>query len=176
MKGLIIYKGKYGATRQYSEWLREELNFPIVDLKNCEKKLVPTNLLILGSSVYIGKLELTNWLHTYVDLIKGKQIILFIVCGTPVHEKQKLESYIQSSVPVEIRNKCHIYFLPGRLIYRKLSLKDKIMLKIGAMLNKDPNTKKSMLTDYDKVKIENLDELIGYISKIRENQKIVDPA
>ena len=29
MKGIIIYKGKYGATAQYAQWLGEELNFPV---------------------------------------------------------------------------------------------------------------------------------------------------
>lgn len=175
MKGVIIYKGRYGATRQYSEWLKEELNLPIVDPNDCEKELSSANLLVLGSSVYIGKLELTNWFHAYADLIKVKRIILFIVCATPAHEKEKLESYIKASVPEEIRKQCQFYFLPGRLVRKELSLKDKFLLWMGALLSKDPNVKKAMHTDYDAVKRENLDDLIRKIELTDEKVEILQP-
>ena len=29
MKGLIIFKGKYGATRQYAGWIGDELQLPV---------------------------------------------------------------------------------------------------------------------------------------------------
>ena len=29
MQGHIIYQGKYGATRQYADWLNEMLNIPV---------------------------------------------------------------------------------------------------------------------------------------------------
>jgi menaquinone-dependent protoporphyrinogen IX oxidase len=168
MKGVIIYKGKYGATRQYAEWLAEELKFIIVDPKNCENELKSSNLVILGSSVYIGKLQLTDWLQAYADLLKGKKLVLFIVCGTPAHEKEKLESYVRASVPPGIRQQCQIYFLPGRLIQKKLSLKDKFMLWMGAMLSREADVKKGMQTDYDAVKRGNLNELIRNVREISE--------
>jgi menaquinone-dependent protoporphyrinogen IX oxidase len=176
MKGVIIYSGKYGATRQYAEWLREELKFAIVDPDNCENELESSNLVILGSSVYIGKLQLKSWLNTYCDLLKGKKLILFIVCGTPAHEKAKLDSYVRSSVPPGIRKECQVYFLPGRLIRQKLSLKDKFMLWMGAKLSRDPNVEKAMLTDYDSVKRENLYDLIKNVKQINEKAGLLHDA
>jgi menaquinone-dependent protoporphyrinogen IX oxidase len=173
MKGIIVFKGKYGATRQYAEWIKEELKYKIVDPKNCEKELQSSNLVILGSSVYIGKLQLKDWLNAYVELLKGKKLILFIVCGTPAHEKEKLESYVTASVPFEIRQRCQIYFLPGRLIQKSLSLKDKFMLWMGARLSRDPNVKKGMLTDYDAVKRENINDLIKNVREINERSALL---
>jgi menaquinone-dependent protoporphyrinogen IX oxidase len=166
MKGIIIYKGKYGATRKYAEWLGMALNMPVTAPKKDSTDLSAFDPIILGSSVYIGELQLKEWLKENVSVIRNKNIFLFVVCGTPVNEKKKLEAYIQSSVPVEIRGQCHIYFLPGRMLYKKLSLTDKFMLRVGAMLTPDATTRKAMLTDYDAVKSENLEPLIRDIRKI----------
>ena len=39
MQGIIIYKSKYGATRQYAEWLQSETGFELYDVKNCPADL-----------------------------------------------------------------------------------------------------------------------------------------
>ena len=32
MKGIIIYKTKYGSTKKYADWLAEETDFDIIDV------------------------------------------------------------------------------------------------------------------------------------------------
>lgn len=161
MKGIIIYKGKYGATRQYAEWLAQELNIKAVPPQDSKAALETSDLVILGSSVYIGKLQLYKWLKENAAILSNKKLLLFVVCGTPPEEKEKLETYIQSSVPPAIRMQCRVYFLPGRLVYHRLSFMDKLLLRMGALISGDPNIKRAMLTDYDGIKKENLAELLS---------------
>jgi len=166
MKGLIIFKGKYGATRQYAEWLATELALPAFHPDNFRKeKISNCDFVVIGSSVYIGKLQIKNWINQHLPDLSSKKIFLFIVCGTPPDEKEKLESYLQGSVPPEIRKQCQVYFLPGKMVYQHLSWSDKFMLRMGAMLTKEKETKKKMLTDYNSVKKENLDALVNDIKK-----------
>jgi menaquinone-dependent protoporphyrinogen IX oxidase len=166
MKGIIIYKGKYSATKQYAEWLAAELNLPFNTSNNINKAhLLNYDFLILGSSVYIGKMLIKDWLKQNVTALVGKKIFLFVVCGTPATKKIKLQSYIQASVPAEIRNVSETYFLPGRFIWKDLSWWDRFMMKIGSLLEKEPETKKQMQNEYDGVKKENLNELIAAIKK-----------
>ena len=98
--------------------------------------------------------------------LQGRKIFLFVVCGTPPDKKEKLQKYLQVSVPGEIRNKCETYFLPGRMIMKELSAWDRFMIKMGALLEKEPETKKEMRKEYDGVKKENLNELLKAIKKI----------
>ena len=57
MKGVIVYKGKYGATRQYAEWLGAELKLAVQQAEDLTKeKLSLFDYIIMGSSVYVGKL------------------------------------------------------------------------------------------------------------------------
>jgi len=176
MKAIIIYKGKYGATRQYSEWLAEELKVSVVSTEGYNAaEVTETNTVILGSSVYIGQLQIRQWLKEHQQELVNKKLFLFVVCGTPPSELAMLQPYVNSSVPLSLLKQMHIYFLHGRLIYKKLSRMDRFMLRMGALMTKDPKTKKAMLTDYDDVKKENLFPLIADIRKIGQQKGVVYP-
>ena len=122
MKGIVIYKGKYGATGQYAQWLGEALRFPVLTPDQAdEKKLLEPGTVIIGTSVYIGKLQISQWLKMNEHVLQNKKLFFFLVAGTPAHEKEKLDSYIRSGVPASLQNKLSIFFLPGRLIISGLS-------------------------------------------------------
>ena len=166
MKGIIVYKGKYGSTGQYAQWLAEELNLPVVNAAELQgDDLLHRDFIIIGSSVYIGKLQISEWLKTNLAAIRGKKIFFFLVAGTPPEQTEKLEAYIRSGVPEEIRGQCEVFYYPGKMILKELSWKDRFMLKMGARLTKDPAAKKIMLTDYNLVKKENITGLISAVKK-----------
>ena len=155
MKGLVIYKGKYGATKQYAMWIGEELQLPVASADRFHIDELPKyDYFILGSSVYIGKLEIKDWLKKNFNVLQNKKIFFFQVAGSPVEQIEKRQSYNKASLPPSILKKAQFYYLPGRMIMRNLSGWDRFMLKMGAKLTKDPVEKKAMLTDFDHVKKE----------------------
>jgi menaquinone-dependent protoporphyrinogen IX oxidase len=155
MKGLVIYKGKYGATKQYAMWIGQELQLPVASADRFHINELPKyDYFILGSSVYIGKLEIKDWLKKNFTVLQNKKIFFFQVAGSPVEQIEKRESYNKASLPPDILQKIQFYYLPGRMIMRNLSGWDRFMLKMGAKLTKDPVEKKAMLTDFDHVKKE----------------------
>ena len=172
MKGIIIYKGKYGATRQYAEWLSQELdlNFSLADELDINDN--SNRFFILGSSVYIGKLQLSKWLQRNKKYLLNKKIFFFLVAGTPPSETEKLMGYIKTGIPEEIQSNCSYYFLPGRLNMEKLSWKDKFMLRMGARLAKDPADRANMLRSYDLVKKENLEKIILDVARHSKKETV----
>ena len=172
MQGHIIYQGKYGATKQYANWLNEMLNIPVstpdkitaIDIKNAD-------YLVIGSSVYVGKLLIRHWLKENVADLVNKKIFMFIVSATPATEKLKLESFLLS-VPAEIRYLIEIYYLPGKVIKKDLSFLDNIILHMGAWLTKDPVEKKKMLTDFDFIDIIKLNELVSSVQSFEKSHEI----
>jgi menaquinone-dependent protoporphyrinogen IX oxidase len=155
MKGLVIYKGKYGATKQYAMWIGQELQLPVASAVRFPVDQLPKyDYFILGSSVYIGKLEIKDWLKKNFTVLQNKKIFFFQVAGSPVEQIEKRESYNKASIPPDMLQKIQFYYLPGRMIMRNLSGWDRFMLKMGAKLTKDPVEKKAMLTDFDHVKKE----------------------
>lgn len=174
MKGIVIYKGKYGATKQYAEWLGEVLSLPVVMADNINgNQLTKFDYLLMGSSVYIGKLQIHKWLKNNISFISDKKVFFFQVAATPPEEKEKRQTYNQTSIPEELRNKFEFYFLPGRMIMKKLSWMDRFMLKMGARLAKDPKAKKAMLTDYDEV---TKDKIFGMFAAIKKYLQGAKPA
>lgn len=164
MKAVIIYKGKYGATRQYSVWLGHELGLPVRNASVINgDQLVSYDTLLIGTSVYIGKLQVGKWMRKNLDYLRDKKIVVFQVAGSPPEETEKRQAYNAASIPVEIINNCQFYFLPGRLNIKNLSWKDRFMLKMGARLAKNKEDRKTMLTDYDHVSKEHLDDLVSSI-------------
>ena len=165
MKGVIISQGKYGATQQYSKWLAEELQLPQVIPGNIDAAALATyDYVVVGSSIYVGKLVLNRWLKKHADLLQAKKIFLFIVCATPPSEVEKLDVIRQQNVPLVLLNQCVVHFLHGRILRKQLSWKDSFMLRLGAMLQKDPEAKKKMLQDFDDVRRENIIPLVKDIT------------
>ena len=173
MKGLVIYKGKYGATKQYAMWIGQELQLPVASADRFHIDELPKyDYFLLGSSVYIGKLEIKDWLKKNFTVLQNKKIFFFQVAGSPVEQIEKRESYNKASLPPDILQKIQFYYLPGRMIMRNLSGWDRFMLKMGAKLTKDPVEKKAMLTDFDLVKKENT---FPIIEAVRTFTKINEP-
>jgi len=173
MKGLVIYKGKYGATKQYAMWIGQELQLPVASADRFPvDELSRYDYFILGSSVYIGKLEIRKWLKKNFNILLSKKIFFFQVAASPVGQIEKRESYNKASLSSDILKRIKVYYLPGRMIMRNLSAWDRFMLKMGARLTKDPVEKKKMLTDFNDVKKENIMPLV---KSVRSFTNIYEP-
>ena len=174
MKGLVIYKGKYGATKQYAMWIGQELQLPVASADRFPVEELPNyDYFILGSSVYIGKLEMKDWLKKNFQVMQNKKIFLFQVAGSPVEQIEKRKCYNEASLsPAILGNIQFYYYLSGRMIMRNLSRWDRFMLNMGAKLAKDPAEKKTMLTDFDHVKKENI---LPIIEAVRTFTEINEP-
>lgn len=161
MNGIIIYQGKYGATEQYAKWLAESVRLPLLNIDNAAPvALEDYDLVILGSSVYVGKFTIRHWLRQNLTRLAGKKNFFFVVCGTPGDEKAQQDFLIKNNVDTVIRNSCEFFFLPGRVIVSKLSWKDWFILKMGAMLEKSPQKKAAMSRGYDMVDKKYLADLV----------------
>lgn len=161
MKGIIVYKGKYGATRQYAEWVASELQFPVFTPEYMPpQQLEKCELIIAGGSVYEGRWMMRKWLANHEHALKNKKLILFIVCGTLPNDGESLDKIARENIPAHLRNIIPVYFLHGRMLLKQLSWTDKAMLRIGASMMRDPVKKKEMLQDFDDVKKEHLTPLL----------------
>ncbi len=166
MKGIIIYKGKYGATRQYAYWLAASLSLPVINADEATPaQLADYELIILGSAVYIGKLAIGKWLEQNLKLLADKKLLLFAVCGMTVDSKDEQQKVIENNLEPAIRQATEVFFLPGRCVVAKLKWKDRLILKMGAWMVKDPVKRAVISQGFDRVDQKKLDELISQSMK-----------
>ena len=152
MKGVVIYKSKYGATQQYAQWIGAELNLPVFETEELDVVMLNSyDFIVAGSSVYVGKMLIKKWLKEKLDILWHKKIFLFVVSGTPIHKRDKLDRYVTASVPEEVRNRMDIHFLPGKLVIKELSLFDRLLIKAAARMNGRKSRQKRAVNEYNNV-------------------------
>ena len=72
MQGIIIYKSKYGSTKQFSEWLREDTSFDLFEISNVPSDLKNYKIIVIGSSIHAGHISLEKWIIQNWELIQDK--------------------------------------------------------------------------------------------------------
>ena len=88
MKGIILYTSKYGATKHYAEWLKEETGFDCIETKKADIETVRQyDTVILGGGIYATKIAGLGFLKKHMDALKGKKIIVFCDGASPYDEK-----------------------------------------------------------------------------------------
>lgn len=167
MKSIIVYKGKYGATKQYAEWLGADLDIPVLEASQADARTIKKfDCIIMGSSVYIGKILLRPWMKNFADALSNKKLFVFIVCATESTEKEKLEEIARDNVEGLFPQTPAVFFLHGRMIKSKLGWLDRFMLKMGASMQKDPRVKQQMLQDFDDVQQAHLQPLESAVKNL----------
>jgi menaquinone-dependent protoporphyrinogen IX oxidase len=72
MKGVIVFKGRYGATAQYANWLGSILQLPVYETDELSNvKLNGFDYIIAGTSVYVGKMLLAKWINAHEKILTG---------------------------------------------------------------------------------------------------------
>jgi menaquinone-dependent protoporphyrinogen IX oxidase len=168
MKAAIFFTGTYGSTAQYVKWISEATGFPIFDLRKTQPDPEKYELLILGSSVFVGKLTISKWVHRNQAKLANKRIILFSVSGTaPGHPE--LQKYLEASLPPDIIQQMEYVPLWGRLDIKQLKWYTRLLLKIGASGEKDPDARKRMLEGFDGVARESIEPLLDLVAVLEED-------
>jgi hypothetical protein len=157
MNGIVLYRSKYGATRQYADWIGTELRLPVVDPEMLDDRLLATcDFLLIGTSVYAGDLLLKTWLKEHARQLMHKKLFFFIVCA-PAPDTSKHGQIIMDNIPgALLRPATDVFFLPGRWIFGQLSPTDGRALKEKALAENDPAKKEALSKDSDAVNKENL--------------------
>ncbi|HPO49584.1 MAG TPA: flavodoxin domain-containing protein, partial [Spirochaetota bacterium] len=140
MKGIIIYSSQYGSTKQYAQWLGEDLKLETVSYKDIKvKELEKYDFLILGSSIAAYKLTLSAWIIKNWEKLNTKKLFLFTVSGANPNDK-KIGDFLDNSFSKDIQNKMEIFSLHGRMIFKKLPFMIQIVMKMVKNTQKDPET------------------------------------
>ena len=131
-KTIVIYSSNYGSTKKYAEWIIEDLNGDIIDIKDSGKNnLSAYDTIILGSGLYAGNIKGINLLVSNYDKIKEKKIVIF-TCGladySQVEHINTIHKRLEKQIPKNILEITKIFCLRGGIDYKGLNLIHKIMM------------------------------------------------
>ncbi len=161
MKALIVYSGKYGSTKQYSEWISEDLSVPAVPIKSVkDKDIAAVDTVILGSSVMMGSLTMKGWLKAHwPSALEGKRLILFSVSGTKPTDQKGNKDILEQSLSPEMISKMKFFPLYGRIRMSDLPLLLRPLIKAIEKSKKDAEP--GATGEFDGVKRENIAPIVS---------------
>jgi menaquinone-dependent protoporphyrinogen oxidase len=165
MTSIVVYSSKYGSTRQYAEWLAEELSIPVKSFKDVkERDLDGADTVILGSSVMVDSLTMKGWIKARWPLLKEKRLILFSVSATLPMDEPAMKAVLEHSMTPEMIARMQFFPLHGRIVLAKLPFLLRPLIK--AIMKSDKGSAGSgagMTGEFDGVKRENIAPILAAI-------------
>lgn len=160
-KIVVIYKSKYGATKRYAGWIALKLDADLYEVSDIRgKDLKDYDTIIYGGPLYTGKIKGIKFLINNYETIKDKKLFVFMV-GMKCFDE--IKSILENNIPKEILSNINSFYFRGKIDYKELSLKDKILmngLRVSIL-----NKKQSDISEDEKMILETIDKPIDYTDK-----------
>ena len=178
----VVYRSKYGATRQYAQWLATELWCESFDLRKIRvEELKDYETIIYGGAVYAGGVLGVKFLRKNIETLGNKNLVLF-TCGLSDPNDGKTQRDIQArlikTLTDEVLEHIRIFHLRGAINYKKLRPQHKIMMAMmhRSIAKKDPSSRteddRQFLATYGRsVDFRDKDSIRPIVQYVRELSK-----
>lgn len=169
-KILILYKSKYGTTKQYAEMLKTELNSDIAELDHFRKSNYRGyETIIFAGFVRMGRINAVNTLRKVYSEIKTKNIVILCVGGTAATEKN-ISEIKKSNLKNDLQS-VPFFYLQGIVNIDKMNFIDRAICKIGQKVSEKSGESNSIFDSGAKntVNIKNLQPLVNHVKLLNKS-------
>lgn len=177
-KTVVLYRSISGFTQRYAEWIAEELEANLVDIRRFSAGKFPEyDVIVFGGSLHAVGINGIKIIKENLSTLADKKIVVFAVGASP--PKQNVEEEIKkANFSAEMQKSIILFYLRGGFDYNKLYRSNKISMtlykaRLSAKKNKTVD-EKEMLDVYSKpvdfTKKENIEDIIGYIKSFDKPQ------
>lgn len=152
-KTLIVYHSSTGFTRQYAQWLAEELQADCVPLHRTGRlHLSQYECLIFGSWLKAAHIQKLKWFWMHTDPLMQKdnppQRLVFFTGAMPL-ESEQTQTILQTAF--QAHPDVHAFYCPGGLYYETMPIFSRMMLSIFRKMissKSELNEEEQYLTDH----------------------------
>ncbi|MDO5845506.1 MAG: flavodoxin domain-containing protein [Methanocorpusculum sp.] len=131
MKAVVVYRSKYGSAKRYAEWIAEDLGADIFDAEVFHPEdFAKYDVVVYGGSVYAGAVLGIALVSENMAVLRNKRTAVFTVGLTSPDAAEVLENLRAKNFSDEMLKKVRAFHFPGAVEYAKLSLKDKLIMKM----------------------------------------------
>jgi len=160
----VIYKSKYGSTKQYAEWISDELKadlFEHSDVKASEMNKYDT--IIFGGGLYASGIIGIDIIKKNFENIKDKNIIVFTVGLADPKIKEQFIPIIEQNFSDEMKDRISVFHLRGSMDYSRLNIMHRSMMgMVKKTVSKKPE---HMRTEEDAQLLETYGKSVNFIDK-----------
>lgn len=175
MQIAVVYRSKTGFTRQYAEWIAEELG---ADLYRAEQvalpQLLPYQTIIYGGGLYHVGINGVKLITGNLSALAGRRLVVFATGASP-GRPEEIAQVVGGNFSSEQLQQIHFFYLRGGFDASKLRPLDRVLMALlklklnwkrwrGAAMLPD---ERGMLHAYDRpvsfVRRQHIAELVEYV-------------
>ena len=148
MKTAIIYVSQTGFTKQYAEWLAEEVQGDCMTITEAEKKdFSGYGAVVFGGWCMAGTIKKLDWFKSKMSQWTDKKKLVFAVGASPI-ENPELEEGLRKIFAGEEWKDVLSFYCPGGICYEKMKPVSKVMMKMFVkMLAKNKSEKEQAMAE-----------------------------
>lgn len=173
---VVMYQSKYGSTKKYAEWLREELSCDIIETKKASiEQIGKYDAVILGGGIYASGIAGISFLKKHYEILKDKKLIVFAVGASPYDEKA-MAALKERNFKMELSN-IPCFYLRGAWNEDIMSWKDRTLCNMLKKVvgKKDPSTyepweaalMEAIGSSHDWTDKKNIKQIVDYVRTIQ---------
>jgi len=155
----VVYKSRYGTTKQYAEWIAKALDAILLEASVVKpSQLASFDIVVYGGGLYAGGIDGVG----LVTKNPCKALVVFTV-GLADPNTTDYSDIQDKNFTQELRSKVKVFHLRGGIDYKKLGFVHKGMMSImrKSILKKDEQE----ITAEDHEFLETYDSKVNYIDK-----------
>lgn len=150
MKTIVIYKSKYGSTRNYAHWIAEELSCDAVDVSKIKADdLSEYDTIIYGGGLYAEVIAGVLIITKNIEKLKDKKIAIYTTGLTPPDCREYYDNLVvNKNFKTGISSNIKLFHYPGKMIVSELSLVHRTAIKTLKKImsdKKEPTEMEKML-------------------------------
>ena len=132
MSTIVIYKSKYGSTKQYAEWIAEELSCEVKEAKSVKvDDLLKYDTIIYGGGLYAEIIAGVSLITKNFENLKDKKLIVYTTGITPPEVREYYDhEVLDKNFKPEMLEYIKIYNFLGRMVMAELSVPHRTAIKM----------------------------------------------
>lgn len=177
MKAIVLYQSKYGSSKQYAQWLAEDLQCEVKETGSLSLgSLQAYDVILCVGGLYASGVSGFGKIKKHLEQLKSKKLVLCMVGMTDPAEKERYEETFRHNVPEEYRSLVKPFALRGDQLFSKMSGLHKLMMKLPKMeAEKIPEAERTeenrrFIESYGKdthfVKRDNIRDVVKYVQSL----------
>lgn len=142
-KIILIYKSSTGFTKKYAEMIAKEIDCTLADYKTASSETMSDyDTVIFGTRAHAGRIDGYKKIRELFQKSTSGKFVLFVTGASPDTAGDTLEAFWSQNLSAEELAKIPHFYMPAGLCYEKMSLPDKLMMKMAAAVMKRSIKKK----------------------------------
>lgn len=171
---IVIYKSSTGFTKRYAELIAKEMGCAVEDYRNVSSGMLSRyDTVIYGTRAHAGRAAGFQKAKMLFEKSGISRLILFVTGATPNAATEVVEAFWKQNLSAEEMVKIPHFYMQSGLCYEKMSLPDRLMMKVVAVMIRHKKNKteqeigfeEAIKSSFDHSSKEYIEPLISYLRR-----------